>query len=78
VGDEEMAWGQHDLFVVPNWTWRHHVNTSASAEAILFSVNDIPALQALGYYREEPEHSLHVGEPPAVPGDLAKRSAVGR
>jgi 1-hydroxy-2-naphthoate dioxygenase len=78
VGDEEITWGQHDLFVVPNWTWRHHVNSSASADAILFSVNDIPALQALGYYREEPEPSLHTGETPAVPGDLAKRAARGR
>jgi 1-hydroxy-2-naphthoate dioxygenase len=72
VGDQELAWGQHDLFVVPNWTWHHHVNRSAAEQAILFSVNDIPTLEALGYYREEPENSLRMAPTPAIPADLAR------
>lgn len=70
VGDTTIQWKQHDLFVVPNWTWHHHENRSASADAVLFSINDIPALQALGFYREEPESSLRVKPGPlsASPG----------
>jgi gentisate 1,2-dioxygenase len=72
VGHEEIAWGQHDIFAVPNWAWRHHVNRSTTTPAILFSVNDIPALQALGFYREEPAVSLRAVDSPPVPGDLAR------
>jgi gentisate 1,2-dioxygenase len=35
---------------VPSWTqYRHH----AAGEAVLFSFTDIPAMRALGLYREE-------------------------
>jgi 1-hydroxy-2-naphthoate dioxygenase len=73
VGDQELEWEQHDCFVIPNWMWHRHVNRSRQQEAILFSVNDIPVLQALGLYREEPEISLHCVDPPAVPADVARR-----
>jgi 1-hydroxy-2-naphthoate dioxygenase len=72
AGDVELDWGPHDSFAVPNWTRHSFTNTSKSEEAILFSVNDIPVLQALDLYYEEPERSLSAKPWPAVPGDLAK------
>ncbi|MDQ1490787.1 MAG: 1-hydroxy-2-naphthoate dioxygenase [Actinomycetota bacterium] len=70
VGGEELQWGRHDAFCVPNWSMHHFVNRSATDDAVLFSVNDVPALRALGLYFEEPERSLHQQDPPAVPGNL--------
>jgi 1-hydroxy-2-naphthoate dioxygenase len=67
VGDTELNWGQHDSFCVPNWSWHHHVNRSKSGEAILFAVHDIPILQSLSLYFEEPENSLQMKPFPAVP-----------
>lgn len=53
VGDMELKWGPKDAFFVPNWMWHHHENGSASDDAVLFSVNNRPLLDALGLYREE-------------------------
>lgn len=67
VGDQTLEWEKHDSFVVPNWAWHEHINRSKTSEAILFSVNDIPVLRALGLYREEPEISLNTLRAPPVP-----------
>ena len=45
------------------------LNRSNSERAILFAVNDIPLLEPLGLYREDPEHTLHLTAPPSVPGE---------
>ena len=73
VDETELTWGPRDGFCVPNWAWHHHKNLSASEEAVLFSVHDIPAIRALGLYREEPEESLGATPLAAVPGDLTKK-----
>jgi len=39
-------------FVLPLWNWHAHENNSKEP-AILFSINDRPAIEALGYFREE-------------------------
>jgi 1-hydroxy-2-naphthoate dioxygenase len=70
VDGTELAWGRHDSFVVPNWSHHHFVNRSSSEDAVLFSVNDIPAMRALGLYYEEPELSLGKQKWAPVPGDL--------
>jgi gentisate 1,2-dioxygenase len=57
---------------VPNWAWHEHANNSKSDDAILFSVNDIPILNAFGLYREEPENSLRSASAPQVPPVRAK------
>lgn len=49
VGDQEISWGPHDIFVVPSWA---KVSHSASEDAVLFSFSDRPAQQALGLWRE--------------------------
>lgn len=58
AGDHELAWARHDTFAVPNWIEHRHINQSRTDEAVLFTVNDVPLLQSLGLYREEPENSL--------------------
>jgi len=72
VGDKTLAWKRHDSFVVPNWAWHEHANNSQSDDAILFSVNDIPILNAFGLYREEPANSLGSASAPQVPPVRAK------
>jgi gentisate 1,2-dioxygenase len=48
VGDKVLERNKHDCFAVPNWAWHEHVNRSKSEAAILFSVNDIPIVEAFG------------------------------
>jgi gentisate 1,2-dioxygenase len=51
IESQRFDWSQGDLFVVPTWAWHEHA--SRDGEAILFSVQDTPVLQALGLYREQ-------------------------
>ena len=67
VGDKALEWNKHDCFAVPNWAWHEHINRSKSEDAILFSVNDIPIVEAFNLYREEPENSLRTTQAPRVP-----------
>jgi gentisate 1,2-dioxygenase len=52
IGNQRFDWEQGDSFVVPLWNWHAHENKSREA-AILFSINDRPAIEALGFFREE-------------------------
>jgi 1-hydroxy-2-naphthoate dioxygenase len=52
VGDQTFDWEQGDSFVVPLWSRHAHENNS-NEPAILFSINDRPAIEALGFLREE-------------------------
>ena len=54
IGDARYEWETGDSFVVPLWRWHRHGNPSKEP-AILFSINDSPLMEALGFYREEPE-----------------------
>ncbi|MCZ6886034.1 MAG: NADPH dehydrogenase, partial [Alphaproteobacteria bacterium] len=42
-------------FVVPLWAWHAHENASNEDEAILFSMNDLPLMEALKLSAEETE-----------------------
>jgi len=53
VGDASFAWGPGDFIAVPPWAWHAVENHSTENEAVLFHVNDYPALRALGLWREE-------------------------
>lgn len=53
INGKRFEWEKGDCFVVPLWNWHSHQNHSKE-EAILFSVNDMPLLEALQLYREEP------------------------
>lgn len=50
IGDTCIEWAPHDVFVVPSWTPVIH---RADSEAVLFSMSDRAAQQALGIWREE-------------------------
>jgi gentisate 1,2-dioxygenase len=45
-----LEWGQNDVFVVPSW---HKYAHSVTDEAVLFSISDKPAQEALGFWREK-------------------------
>ena len=53
IEGEKLQWEAGDFFVVPNWSWHKHKNSSASGVAILFSTTDRPLHESLGVYREE-------------------------
>jgi gentisate 1,2-dioxygenase len=52
IGDHRFDWQQGDSFVLPLWNWHRHENHS-NDPAVLFSINDRPAIEALGFFREE-------------------------
>ncbi len=54
IDGERFDWDRGDCFVVPLWSWHSHQNRSNDEEAILFSMNDKPVMDALKLYREEP------------------------
>lgn len=50
VGGTTLDWTPRDIFVVPSWAPVAH---EASEDAVLFSMSDRPAQQALGLWREQ-------------------------
>jgi gentisate 1,2-dioxygenase len=52
IDGERYEWSKGDIFVVPPWSWHHHENLQ-DKDTILYSMNDWPALKALGLYQEE-------------------------
>lgn len=55
VGEGYLEWQRGDSFVIPLWQWHSHENL-LDEEAILFSINDRPVMEALQLYREEAEN----------------------
>ncbi|HWO42780.1 MAG TPA: cupin domain-containing protein [Candidatus Eisenbacteria bacterium] len=51
-GGVSLEWEKGDSFVIPLWQWHAHENLS-DEEAVLFSINDRPVMEALQLYREE-------------------------
>src|SRR5690242_20833092 len=49
VGGKRFEWGKNDLFVVPNFLWRRHINTSKS-DAVIYSVSDAALMRNIGQY----------------------------
>ena len=47
-----FEWAKGDFFVVPSYFWHEHACTGKEP-AILFSLQDFPAMKNLGIYREE-------------------------
>ena len=50
IGDETLEWRPRDIFVAPSWAPVAH---AADKDAVLFSLSDRPAQQALGLWREQ-------------------------
>ena len=53
VNGTTIEWHEHDCFLLPAWQWHAHQNAAQNDRAILFTVSDRPALEALGLYYEE-------------------------
>ena len=52
IEGERLEWSPGDIFVVPPWRWHHHENL-VSTDAILFSIDDWPAMTKLGFYKKQ-------------------------
>jgi len=61
INGKPFHWEKGDTFVLPLWHWHEHANTSASEDAILFSMNDQPVLEPFGLYREQGAGDSHLG-----------------
>jgi gentisate 1,2-dioxygenase len=61
IDGRRFAWRKGDILALPPWALHEHANTSKSEDAVLFSIQDTPVLEALGlYYEETPgENSGH-------------------
>ena len=53
INGHRYDWEQGDYFALPPRMWHEHANLSPSEDAILFSINDKPAYEALALYRDE-------------------------
>ena len=49
---ETLQWDKFDCFMVPSWRWQEYENLS-DEPALLFSLTEQPALEAMGWYKEE-------------------------
>jgi gentisate 1,2-dioxygenase len=52
IAGERFDWERNDIFVVPNFLWRRHINTG-SADAVLYTVSDAPLMEKIGQYRAQ-------------------------
>jgi gentisate 1,2-dioxygenase len=53
IDGQRFDWQKGDIVAIPPWALHEHANGSQSADAVLFSIQDLPVLQALGLYYEE-------------------------
>ncbi|MGH7039888.1 MAG: cupin domain-containing protein [Stellaceae bacterium] len=52
IGRRRFAWEANDIFVVPGFLWRRHIN-NADRDAVLYTVSDRPLLDRIGQYRAQ-------------------------
>lgn len=52
IEGQRYDWSSGDFLAIAPWAWHQHINQTTQ-EAVLFEVDDTPAMKALGYYREE-------------------------
>lgn len=52
VAGRTFDWEENDIFVVPNFLWRRHINTGKN-DAILYTMNDRPLIEKIGQYRAQ-------------------------
>jgi len=61
IAGQSFDWRRNDIFVVPGFTWRRHVNRG-DADAVLYAVSDMPLLEKIGQYRAQGRESGGVVE----------------
>jgi gentisate 1,2-dioxygenase len=52
INGKLFEWSKGDIISLPSWALHEHGNTGGE-DAILFSINDRPVIEALGFYRED-------------------------
>ena len=52
IAGHRFEWETNDIFVVPGFLWRRHVNESPG-DAVLYAVSDLPLLDKIGQYRAQ-------------------------
>jgi gentisate 1,2-dioxygenase len=52
IGETSLDWRANDIFVVPSFAWRRHINQSAT-DAVLYAVSDAPLMEKIGQYRAQ-------------------------
>jgi gentisate 1,2-dioxygenase len=53
IDGQQFKWSKGDIVALPPWALHEHANSSANSDAVLFSIQDLPVLSALGLYYEE-------------------------
>ncbi len=53
INGQRFDWSERDIFCVPSWAWHEHANASATEDACLFCLSDVPVMRALGLHREQ-------------------------
>ena len=61
IAGKRFEWSENDIFVVPNFVWRRHLNTGKN-DAVLYSVSDAALLKNIGHYRAQGRSNGEVGE----------------
>ena len=52
IAGQSFDWAANDLFVVPNFLWRRHINRGPG-DAVLYLCSDRPLLEKIGQYRAQ-------------------------
>jgi len=52
IAGKWFDWEENDIFVVPGFAWRRHLNVGAG-NAVLYAVSDAPLLDKIGQYRAQ-------------------------
>jgi gentisate 1,2-dioxygenase len=53
IEGQRFTWSKGDIIALPPWAMHEHANSSTDEDAVLFSIQDKPVLDALGLYYEE-------------------------
>jgi gentisate 1,2-dioxygenase len=53
IDGQRFDWSKGDIVALPPWVLHEHANNSAQDDAVLFSIQDAPVLNALGLFYEE-------------------------
>jgi gentisate 1,2-dioxygenase len=61
IAGKRFEWSENDIFVVPNFVWRRHLNTSKK-DAVLYAVSDAALLNNIGHYRAQGRSNGEVTE----------------
>jgi gentisate 1,2-dioxygenase len=52
VAGQRFEWERNDIVVMPNFLWRHHVNTG-KGDAVLYTTSDASLMRNIGQYRAQ-------------------------